>query len=67
MSDMHDGYSLSQYISVGLYMIGMILLFVGIFILSMWLNNKLFKKNKNKIYSIKNKSNKQKQWFYDVA
>jgi hypothetical protein len=67
MSDMHDSYSLDQYINVGLYMVGMVLLFIGIGFIAKWLDNKLFGKSENKIYSIRKRNNKEKKWFYDVA
>jgi hypothetical protein len=57
---------MDQYVSVGVYMIGMIILFGGVYLFSSWLENKMFS-NKNKIYKSKKKNNKEKKWFYDVA
>lgn len=60
------GYLISQWVSLGVYMVGIIILFTGVCIASVWINNKLFNK-KNKLYISKKKSVKDKQWFYDVA
>jgi uncharacterized protein YneF (UPF0154 family) len=61
-------YSADQYISVGIYLVGVTVLFAVIFMFSAWLTNKSMKKelHRNKIKSIR-KNNKQKQWFFDVA
>lgn len=63
---MFYGYPISQWVSVGVYLVGMTVLFIGIGLFSAWLDNKLFN-NKNKLYKTKKKNMKQKQWFYDVA
>lgn len=63
---MFMGYPLSQWYSVGVYIVGVIVLFVVIGLFCTWLDNKLFN-NKNKIYVTRNINNKKKQWFHDVA
>jgi uncharacterized protein YneF (UPF0154 family) len=62
-------YSTDQYINVGLYLVGVTVLFAVIFIFSTWLTNKSMKKelHRNKINTTIKNNNKQKQWFYDVA
>lgn len=62
---MYGNYNLDQYISVGIYMIGMAILFAIIGLFSAYLTNKYFKKNK--LYQVKKKSKRKKKWFYDVA
>lgn len=51
---MFMGYPLSQLYSVGVYMVGVIILFVVISLFSVWLDNKLFT-NKNKLCATKDK------------
>jgi hypothetical protein len=62
---MFYGYPISQWLGLGKYCIIISILAVGTFMLSVYLTNKYCKRNK--IYSIKKKTVREKKWFYDVA
>jgi len=62
---MFMGGTASQWIDLGIYMVGMIILFVFVGLSSLYLTNKYF--NKNKLYKNKKKTVREKKWFYDVA
>lgn len=57
--------TISQWIDLGIYMVGITMLFIFTGLFSVYLTNKYF--NKNKLYKNKKKPIKKKQWFYDVA
>ena len=59
------GYPTSQWIELGIYIVGVTILFIGAGLFSAYLSNKYFRDNK--LYKNKKKSIKEKKWFYDVA
>lgn len=63
---MFYGYPISQWIDVGVYMLFMIILFIGVFAVSCMLSNKFLHKDKIK-NKFKNKKTENKSYFTDVA
>ncbi|NRU52457.1 hypothetical protein [Clostridium beijerinckii] len=62
---MFYGYPISQWVSIGVYLISIVILFAVICLFSAYLTNTYFKENKIKVS--RKRAAKEKKWFYDVA